>query len=401
MCKNFETFNKCKECFAGFFLQSGKCIKNPIDSVPYCEIYSSLTNCVGCINKYKLVEGVCQPVKRVEHCERYYGGEGDNRCVKCEEGFFVSGGSRCIERVFLEIPNCNSLEDDKDGCDHCFNFYMRSADRKSCLLMVDNCRFYNPPRRLDEQLICLACEKGYFLTMEGNCQAGVVENCVDYQRTTGKCLRCASKFFLEREFCAPHETIDGCVEYHPLLRNSCLQCNFERQKLHKLNECQAVDIISNCEEYAPDGSCHSCEDLYYKTSNMCELIPPAENCMQRNGPLCGKCLPDFSLVEGACRDPLDFIVLHCNSDNVDGTTTYQESQCYNCEANAIPMNYRDSFVCVENDYMQYIQGVVVSLDCLQWERTPDSFVCKKCVDGKQLNDGQCVTDCPGNKTLYI
>ena len=57
-----------------------------------------------------------------------------------------------------------------------------------------------------------------------------------------------------------------------------------------------------------DKNCAQCDDKYFLNSEgICELIPASENCVQRIGSQCHKCLSDFILENGVCRDPLDYI----------------------------------------------------------------------------------------------
>ncbi len=402
-CYKFETFNTCKECFSGYYLSAGKCMRNPIDSVPYCDEYVSLTECSRCINGFNLIDSVCVPVKPVKHCVQYDGSNPENWCFECEVGFFVSGKTRCLERKNTEVMDCLEYDPASDSCLTCNSFYMRVDRGLKCLEIIDNCRIYVPMRMNDESLTCHLCSTGYFLSGEGVCEQGAVENCEEYQARSGKCMMCVHKFYLKNSTCLPHETIDGCVEYHPLLKNSCSHCNFDRQRLTKLNECQQVAPITHCKEYASHSRCRECEDLFYLVGEACELIPPSENCMQRHGPLCGKCLPDFNLVEGVCKDPLDYIVLHCEEDNIQGETDYNESKCFTCQQNAVPVNYRDSFVCVEQDYMAHLTGGTMLDHCLQYVHDPFSkqHVCTKCASGFVLDQGACVQTCPPSKTLYM
>ena len=87
------------------------------------------------------------------------------------------------------------------------------------------------------------------------------------------------------------------------------------------------------------------------------MIPAAENCVQRSGNQCGKCLKDFVLENGVCRDPNDYIVNECERDNVDGTTDYKQQKCLYCKEQRVPFNYKNTYVCVENDFMKLQQNV--------------------------------------------
>ena len=97
--------------------------------------------------------------------------------------------------------------------------------------------------------------------------------------------------------------------------------------------------------------CVKCVDGYYLRDAECVIIPISKNCLQIRGDLCTKCLKDFILEDGICRDPLDYIELECESDNIDGKTGYSGQMCHYCKENAVPFNYKDSYICVEDSYM--------------------------------------------------
>ena len=40
-------------------------------------------------------------------------------------------------------------------------------------------------------------------------------------------------------------------------------------------------------------------------------------------------------------------------DNVDGYTNYRNQKCHYCKKDRVPLNYKDSYICIESDYMRF------------------------------------------------
>lgn len=70
-CFEFEDFQNCKICNTGFFLDSNKkCVKNPIAGVRNCEVYSSVTFCVKCQNRYVRIDSsTCEQATNIDYCD--------------------------------------------------------------------------------------------------------------------------------------------------------------------------------------------------------------------------------------------------------------------------------------------------------------------------------------------
>ena len=62
--------------------------------------------------------------------------------------------------------------------------------------------------------------------------------------------------------------------------------------------------------------------------------------------MCVKCLSYYILENGACHLPLEYQLIGCGKHNINGQISYGEFQCAYCRENFLPLNYKDSFVCV-------------------------------------------------------
>lgn len=71
-CKVLDSFNKCKQCLPGYFVNELKqCQPNPKETIPYCLRYNSLTTCIACTQGYHLKEERCVKAYNIENCMIY------------------------------------------------------------------------------------------------------------------------------------------------------------------------------------------------------------------------------------------------------------------------------------------------------------------------------------------
>lgn len=404
-CLQYLDFNKCKKCAFGFFVNDlGFCESYPVDSIPFCKEYGSLVNCKECISGYWINElGFCFPVKDVENCIGYSKKVGHMNCVKCNESYYLGDDNQCILRKYEFITNCSVMSDTSETCEECVLNYRNTSDRKKCLSIITNCQEYVPSNFLTENFSCRLCEENYYFDQEEQfCKKGTIVNCRIYQENQNICEKCVNKFYLENSQCLPHDILFNCEIYHPTRRNVCKDCNSSTFLFNKRNDCLKISPqILNCRKFETKDKCSQCEHGYRLTdSSECVEIDPALNCVQMIKNQCEICLENFVLQNGICYDPVDFFVNECETHNYDGTHNYDQSKCFTCKVNTVPFNYKDSFICVENDYMTMIKDVSLDSNCLQYIGTLDGvYSCTRCSFPYFLDDGNCVSDC-GAKTLY-
>jgi len=75
-----------------------------------------------------------------------------------------------------------------------------------------------------------------------------------------------------------------------------------------------VDEIENCDEYKKEnGTCSKCEDGYFMLENYpnCMLIPPEENCLQKNKLGCVKCKLGYAKDNNECYLPTENLTHGC------------------------------------------------------------------------------------------
>lgn len=108
-CKNYNTLTgACTECYMGFVLESGNCIKSTQDNAdmdPNCAAFQEKV-CIKCSkNFYFGINGVCTAVDPL--CNGY--DENTGACTGCYESFVLIGPA-CVEDKNFQLtdPNCAS-----------------------------------------------------------------------------------------------------------------------------------------------------------------------------------------------------------------------------------------------------------------------------------------------------
>ncbi len=412
-CVEYKTFNRCARCDEGFFVdveRNGYCSINPIDSLYKCIEYKSLTECIKCDEEFLADENFkCQRVKPFKHCLYHKKDDGREKCGECEDNFFLLG-DKCVERKKNNIPNCNKYIREGEGCHECLHGYKPTHDRMNCFEEIVGCLKF---RKIDDDdvvvnqedfknetelaFICTECIDGYFYNEENFCQEGSVENCRMFMRDEDKCARCDDKYYLSDGFCHLHDATPNCEKYNTKIPGVCMECNYSTFHFGKKVECVATDPIENCKDFRDEQNCFSCEDGYYLDSDTCKPIPPSENCNQRNKDgKCDRCFNNFILFEGVCKDPIDYFLNECEEHNVNGVIGYDHIECYFCKENSIPIEYRDSYMCIEEDIYENLIRESLDPDCLSY----DNFKCTRCNYPKVVDDGVCVDECSEEATLY-
>lgn len=235
-------------------------------------------------------------------------------------------------------------------------------DEQKCLRVVPQCQRYAPSNRFSTTAICDSCVPGSYVDVLTNtCVAGTVQNCDTYEKTRNVCMICQNKFYIRDGACISQDIIFGCDNYHPFTPTVCSTCKNSSFLTRNVVRCQPVDSIMNCMIFTSKNICFRCQDGFTLINNTCQVINPAENCLQKTRNHCTKCLKDFTNDEGVCKSPLDYIVINCEKTSVDGVNRYRQNTCSVCRENSMPWNYADSFVCTERSYISSIASTPIDL----------------------------------------
>ena len=404
-CAEQISYDTCGRCLENFYISEDRhnCFPNPKDAIPHCRLYSSETVCRECeANFWVDGSGKCHAVKQIKNCQTYSKEVNQSHCTNCVEGFFLIGFNICVERTILQIENCQVMDPNSERCIQCQNTFILTSDRTKCLQQIDQCARYEESNVLSTTMKCMHCLDGYYLSNQ-QCNAGSKQNCVQYERTQDRCFRCSNKFYLEDGICKGHDNIPGCQTYHHAVKNVCLDCITESFLFTRQNACVEAQTITHCARYETDGRCRRCQDGYFLKNEECLEIAAAYNCRQMGEEgVCLKCIEEFILENGECRDPLDYLINQCESNSINGFNSYEDQKCNYCAQNSVPYNFKDSFVCVENEYMKFKQGVTaLDPDCLAYNKDMnDNYTCVRCSFGKVVLNGACAAACPETLTLY-
>lgn len=401
-CSVFSTGNKCDNCASGYYVNSNyECTANPIDDLQGCMIYSSLTSCTKCDNGYKLTgSNICTTVTAISDCATYNGAVTTDTCLACSSNYYLLSNT-CQARSTLTVANCDSLKSDDEGCKTCSDGYTATSDALACLTSKNKCSTYATSDLNTTVHTCTACEDLYYLdTSSGSCTPGSVSNCKQYQTTSNTCAICNNSYYLDSGACSAHDSLSGCVTYSNSTKNTCTACNGQSYLFTRSNTCAAVTPINNCKTYATTTTCSQCNNGYYlQDSTTCSQIPTGEHCLQKNaGGNCILCESTYVLESGACKTPIDNIRANCQNSNLDGLINYSQQKCNYCSANSVPVNYKDTYVCFRNTYLQNQLSITLVSDCLQYYLDGANYICKRCTDDKYLSSGSCVSTC--GTTLY-
>lgn len=402
-CLMHETFNTCKMCSKGFFLNASKlCERNPEPAIMNCEMYSDNITCTSCAENFYLTGDPteCKAITEVQNCKRYKNAE--DKCAECNEEYFLDvAKNTCVQRTRKTIENCSSLSEVKDSCKICkANTTLTTPEGYQCLPDVENCKsgqmknggdsgtkhecneckdntFYIDDdkkcqlRNIDKCSVyqantntCQKCEETHYI--DGNeCKERTVENCKKFTENKNECDDCEANFVRESATSCTAGTVKDCTSYTKNT-NDCIQCS---GTMHiKNNACVQADI-SGCETHKPnEDKCQLCFNGYYLDgAGQCQ--PQAiDNCIKhvRNKDECAECSLGYHINNKACTVNT---TVNCASyvPNTD--------KCATCAKGFYLDQSKD---CVR----QNVDGCIVYND--------NANTCVTCQHGKYLKNDACV-----------
>ena len=361
-CIEYENFQRCKTCSAGFFVENGDCALNPLDSINNCEKYSKIDQCIECSHGYyRQTSQKCVPVPKIEFCAEYDGRASKVMCLRCFREFYLAGENNCQRRSEQsQIEFCRQLMDDQEKCEDCIEGFSLTSDLKKCLPSIDECETYQLSTRKDSLLRCFRCEKGYYWDLASTvCLEGGIDHCEEYAVNEDKCAECEEGFFSKEHTCVRHQVLTNCVDYDKR-RNICQQCEIGHFLFFQTNSCVEVQEIEHCEEYGSQMNCTRCEEGFYLEHDAyCSLIPTHLNCLEVDGDVCRKCVSDFLLINDKCFKAKMNVIDNCESSDLDGRRS--EIKCEYCKENSLPLRYHDQYTCENMELLQVINPQVSHL----------------------------------------
>ena len=401
-CKIFSTGDKCQSCDIGYFVtENDECEVNPLDDIQNCIKYASYDSCTECSNGFKLTaEDKCVGVTEINDCSVYAGDVTTDVCLLCDSNYYLDSNT-CQLRNTLAVDNCDQLKVDGEGCGTCSNGFTPTDDALACLTSISNCKTYASSDETTVEHSCDECDNTYYLdTISGECTPGSVVNCKTYQTSSDVCTVCDNGYYLDGLVCEPHDALDNCITYSNATENTCTVCNNQSYLFNRSNTCAQVTPIAECKTHDTPTTCLTCNDGYYlENATTCSQIPPSEHCLQKNETdECIRCEAAYVLEGGECFEHVDNTTLYCEDNNLDGLIDHSQLRCNYCIEDSVPVNYKETYACFKNDYLQSALSITLVPDCLQYAHNGTGYICKKCGNDKLLSSGSCANTCA--TTMY-
>lgn len=413
----FEAQNYCLKCNRGYF-----------QSRPYKIVLRG-----GWFTKQKLVEEAADECQKLSHpvpnCRTH---AADRECKLCEPGFFLTPEKKCL--AFPQnIENCEQTYLDSARlvrCKLCKFGYMLTADHSQCRAFESD-----PHCLVSSNFVCNRCKPGFYIDYDPNTSSKQeishwassltslkrepfktnllfqcktkVPFCSDFAVENGKCVRCTSGHYLTTEGSCTPGKIENCKLYAN--GENCLECysGFYSigPKCEKVNE-----PIKFCKLYKDANSCKVCEDPYFLfdsndikqekreeeliliTNTLHTLVAQLKNYQGKTE----KQLNEFLTNLG--KDPTLQTVLHlvniekllekkptsvaslglqCVGLHVENCSVYSKGVCVKCEST----HYLQKKTCVE------IPPEKLVPDCSAYT---EKGACAECRQGFLLFGGECM-----------
>ena len=247
----------------------------------------------------------------------------DNLCIKCIEGYYLSGDKlSCTKEI-----NCENGDNIKGLCNWCKEkYYLDMKDRK-CKSNLEKEEYKYC--KIVSFGICLECDKYYYLDKNNKCS--ISQNCSESKNTL--CVKCLDGFYLGLDHKCTN--VKKCIYSN---NNECIECKdgyyYERvNKTCKLGKRNFTNCKAN--NIRKPRKCSVCKDNYYLSQSdyLC-YDNTKEGTFYKcqisnfNGNSCQFCVKDYYIGK------LDF---KCNK--VEGCIwSENENKCLEC----------DDYYCLDN-----------------------------------------------------
>ena len=401
------SYNNCRACNPGYWLDNGICVENPIDLVKNCLRYESKTSCSECVQGFFLKSSSeCSANLDITHCEEYSGVQNHTRCTKCNLDYFIADDNVCFLRT-NKIDNCLTFNNFNDTCTKCFDDYSLSDDGIVCQAVVENCQKYYDTN----DSVCEICNNGYYLNTSDNiCVKGETLNCDRFKRTENVCELCLNKFFIDNSNqCVSQSDIAECKLYDRILPGKCNECTFKTVLFKKTTECIFI-TLEGCEIFSAIDKCKRCLDNFtLTTDNLCVALEPNSKCLRDEYDECTQCKPGYILEQGVCLDPFGYMAVNCASDSNDdltGLTKPLNSFCSKCNTDSVALNYNGRYLCVLDTRLEELMGEAPDSSCRAYRLNENKvYQCDLCEPGKIVSEDNksCIleVDCTSEKSIYL
>jgi hypothetical protein len=237
-CEIYESETECFRCFAPKYINTmgfeynTKCATASV-SIENCLSYFDSITCQECFPGYMLVDNTCQLIT-VENCLGYLD---PNTCSSCPTNNpYIDSDGNCTvdprnmycELYFITNETLNLQSSQIYECDRCIEGYYPD-DNSICSVvedLVENCKYYSGDG------ICTECYEGFYLNYEGKycfINPSFDTNCQDFGYLT-ECSVCDKGYFVSEtgacQACDPEMFPERCLFCDPKDNSVCLICEF-------------------------------------------------------------------------------------------------------------------------------------------------------------------------------
>ena len=399
-CKQTLDGKNCDKCHFGFYLsEDGQCT----DSINCSK--SKGGKCIQCREGNYLIDDTCSNEKNCKKADK-----DTSLCEKCNEGFYLDIKDRKCKsnKENNEYKFCQ-IYDEK--CIKCEDWYFVGEDSKCS--KTANCS-------LSENGECIECSKNYFLGKDKKCTN--IEKCIYSGNTNYACDECEKNYYFNALYMV-------CNEETQKLKNckissdgiTCSICR-EHFYLNKTDYLCYDNTNENSDYYKclstnRFNSCDKCENDYYLNSGDkkctisygCKYAENSKRCIECENYYCLDVKKGICVDNDYTEDENVKIYINCNRTNEEGTACEECLEGYEVgeEGYCVDVEHctkRENGVCVKcfegDDYFSddlycanSVFGCIKTFIhfCIKCENITDLFSCTECEEGFKVNDfGICV-----------
>ena len=415
-CILFNGPEKCLKCETGFSLLENKCLNINIPTVVNCLEIDENSKCVKCVDNYFISPAGCKPVSVVSNCALYNNTATYSQCLQCSDEYYLSENFCLVKQKSLAIVNCKSSSATADACGVCNSGYEVTTDGLACLPVIENCKSYYPTSSTSTSLECEYCiDKMFFDLKQKKCVVGTIAYCQLYQQYADQCEVCMEGYYKSpMGVCVQHLFANKrvCAKWSQSVPNLCEECPTNHFRVYNLNSCNAITIaIDKCDVYETSSTCAKCMPSFLVSADKKSCVPSmVPFCVRESAAdICEECGaiwdPTFSTRipyvlsydKRACNVPDMTSVNNCRTLD----TSQPDPKCNGCKYPYYPafLGFKRQFCLSKTNHKLKKAAVVAKItDCEVMDL--DTSSCIKCINGKLVSAGACVSVCPNGQAIY-
>ena len=401
-CKQTLDEKNCDICHFGFYLsEDGQCT----DTINCSKTEGG--KCIECKENNYLINEICTIEKNCKKADKDTG-----LCELCNEGFYLDKKDRKCKsnKEDNEYKYCE-IYDEK--CIKCQNWYFVGEDSKCS--QTEKCS-------QSENGVCLECINDYYLGDDNKCTN--IEHCISSGKTKYGCDECEKNYYFDRVNMTCNEEIDNlknckiAITWDNITRCSICRNNYYLNRTDYLcyDNSDENNKYYKCISTNFDNLCEECEKGLYLNfgDRKCTLGVGCK--IAENWKKCIECEKNYCLdiKKGICKDN-DFIedesekiYINCNKTNKEGTACEECLEGYEVgdEGFCIDVDHcekKENGICVKCKEGDYFNGTFYCLNsvfgcmntfiqfCSKCDNIMDLFSCTECEEGFEVNDyGICI-----------